>query len=271
MSQVLHLNSVTWIRGNDTILNNISWVIESGQHWALLGPNGAGKTSLLNIINGYQWPTQGSVSVLGQRFGTVDLRDLRRNIGWVSPSVMDWLGTHHGGRPVQEVVWAGYESRMSAISQVPSHIRKKAATVMTQLGLESMQSKPLLQLSQGERQKVLLARAWMADLQLLILDEPAQGLDLRAREEFLQYLSAMVKIAGAPAIIYVTHQVEEILPWITHAFLLQRGKTVAQGRVVDVLTEDKLSRCYGVPVNVTWRNQRPWLYVSGPLSIPDVF
>lgn len=262
MGHILELESVSWTKGTAKIIDNINWRIDLGQHWALLGPNGAGKTSLLNIINGYQWPTHGSVSVLGHRFGTVDLRELRRTIGWVSPSVMDWLGRHYGGRPVREVVWAGAESRLSAISSVSEKVRDRADSVMIALGLNTMASRPLLQLSQGERQKVLLARAWVADLQLLILDEPAQGLDLRAREEFLRHLGALAKLSQAPTIIYVTHQVEEILPWMTHALLLKGGQSIAQGHLGDVLTEETLTRCYEVSVSVSWHNHRPWLYVT---------
>lgn len=262
MGNIVELHAVSWHRGHDQILHEVDWTINSGQHWALLGPNGAGKSSLLNIINGYQWPTSGTVSVLGRPFGTVDLRELRKNIGWISSAVADWLVAHHGLDTIESLVWGGFEGRLTGVPSAPEAIKEKTQQVMERLALDTMAGRMLSQLSQGQRQRVLLARAWVANLRLLILDEPTQGLDLRGREQFLNELSQLVEGEHGPSIIYVTHQTEEIMPWITHGLLLREGRNEISGPKATVLNDRSLSQCYEVPVRVEWHEGRPWVRVT---------
>ncbi len=262
MTNIIELRAVSWHRGSDQILRDVDWTICPGQHWALLGPNGAGKSSLLNIINGYQWPSSGTVSVLGHPFGTVDLRELRHHIGWISSAVTDWLVTHHPGDTVEALIWGGFEGRLMGLPSATHVMKTRTHEVMERLGLSAMAHRMLAQLSQGQKQKVLLARAWVAELRLLILDEPTQGLDLRGREQFLEDLSHLVEQDGGPSVIYVTHQTEEIMPWITHALLLSQGRRQIAGSKADVLNDADLSRCYDVPVRVDWYQGRPWIRVT---------
>lgn len=262
MEHVVELHGVSWHRGTDQILRHIDWTINPGQHWVLLGPNGAGKSSILNIINGYQWPSQGEVSVLGHRFGTVDLRELRRNIGWISSAVTDWLAAHHGGDTVESLIWGGSEGRLMGLATSSEMLAKKTRQIMERLGLDRMAHRSLAQLSQGQRQRVLLARAWVSNPRLLILDEPTQGLDLSGREQFLADLAQLVVDNESPTVIYVTHQTEEIMPWITHALLMKAGRVMRSGLKTEVLNESDLSCCYEVPVRVEWHDGRPWVRVA---------
>lgn len=262
MQNIVELRKVSWQRGDDQILCEVDWTISPGQHWALLGPNGAGKSSLLNIINGYQWPTSGTVSVLGHPFGAVDLRELRKNIGWISSAVTEWLVTHHASDTVETLIWGGFEGRLTGVASASDETKNRAREVMGRLELDTMGHRMLSQLSQGQRQRVLLARAWVANLRLLILDEPTQGLDLRGREQFLDDLSQLAEDDGGPAVIYVTHQTEEIMPWVTHALLLRNGRAEKGGPKSAVLSNASLSRCYEVPVRVEWHEGRPWVRVT---------
>ncbi len=262
MGNVVELRAVSWHRGSDQILKDIDWTVSVGQHWAFLGPNGAGKSSLLNIINGYQWPTSGEVAVLGHRFGTVDLRELRRSIGWISSAVTDWLAAHHGGDTVERLIWGGSEGRLMGLSATSETVARKADEVMERLGLDRMAQRPLAQLSQGQRQRVLLARAWVSNPRLLILDEPTQGLDLSGREQFLADLGELVSGHESPTVIYVTHQTEEIMPWVTHALLIRQGRVERSGLKTEVLTDRDLSQCYEVPVRIEWHDGRPWIRVA---------
>jgi iron complex transport system ATP-binding protein len=203
------------------------------------------------------------VQVFGSRYGAVDLRDLRRRIGWVTVNLGEQVMAHHGDDPALWVVASGRDASIGLYRRLDSAAWDEAETLLTWIGGQSLRDRPFRVLSQGERQRVLLARAWMSHPRLLMLDEPASGLDLVARERFLEGLSRLVEeAADAPAVIYVTHHIDEILPWFTHAMVLSEGRITGLGRKEETLTDPVLSRAFGVAVEVVWRSGRPWLTLA---------
>ncbi len=264
MNPVLELTNITLERQSRTILRNINWMIEPGQQWVVMGLNGSGKTSLLTIITGYQWPTFGKVSVLGRRYGTVDLREMRKHIGWVSQHLAEWMTRDHGHQQVKALVASGREAVIGN-GRWPTD-DDRLESVMQKFDLIRLARSPFSSLSQGATPRVLLARAWMADVSLLILDEPCSGLDIAGREHLLGFIQPYLdRQDAATPVIYVTHHPEEILPGFTHALLLKDGRVSAQGPVDEVLTDSRLSEAFGVPVRIQHIGGRRWVQIL-PLS-----
>lgn len=255
---IVELKNIIWKRDDRTILNNINWTIKKGENWAIVGLNGSGKTSLLKIIAGTMWPSKGEVWVLNQRFGDTDLRKLRRFIGWVSNAIQEQI---HGEESVLDIVISGKFASFGIYEQVEEEDVECATEILKQLNIEEFKDCPFFQLSQGEKQKVLIARALMAKPRLLILDEPCNGLDVLARENLLKTIQQMGKNPEGPSIVYVTHHIEEIVPAISKVFLLKEGKVLAQGNRDDILTSQQLSECFSTRVDVHWNNHRPWITV----------
>jgi iron complex transport system ATP-binding protein len=257
---VLDLAGVSLLRDGVLVLEDVSWTVGPGEHWAVLGPNGSGKTSLLHIAAGYLWPTRGAVSVLGSRFGKVDLRVLRRRIGWVSPALAAQLSP---GESAREVVLSGRFAALNLFFAHPgAEDTAQADDLLEVLGIAYLAERPFGVLSQGERQRVLVARSLLADPELLILDEPTAGLDLGAREDFLEALQVLTQAVGGPTVVFVTHHVEEIVPGISHVLLMRQGAVVAAGEKADVLRNGPLSRALGLPVEVHSRYDRHWAIPS---------
>jgi iron complex transport system ATP-binding protein len=217
-----------------------------GESWVLIGPNGAGKTSLVSIINGYRWPGEGEVSVLGVRFGETDLRDLRSRVGFISAYLEGWIAPEE---KVVNLIVAGSYGSTRAWRRLTRAERNRALSLLRTMGCGELIGKTVNRLSQGERQKVLIARALMSDPKLLVLDEPCEGLDLASRESFLEGLSRLAKL-GETAIVYVTHRVDEIPHGFTHALLLKSGRVLASGKIGSTLTSENLSRCFGLSVRL---------------------
>ncbi|MBX5436779.1 MAG: ABC transporter ATP-binding protein [Alicyclobacillaceae bacterium] len=260
---VVEVNGVSWWRDGRAILRHVDWRVETGEHWAVLGENGSGKTSLLNVIAGYVWPTSGRVQVLGEVFGRCDLRVLRQRIGWVSPDLARRFVDSRPHDTALEVVISGRFASVGVFEPVDGEMEAAARQRLRAFDCEWLADRPFRVLSQGEQQRVLLARAWMAEPQLLILDEPCTGLDLAAREKLLRAVSHLGQSGRTGAtLLYVTHHVEEILPVFTHVLLLKSGRVVAAGPTRDVLTNGCLSEVFDVPVAVTWRGGRPWITVE---------
>ncbi len=269
MKSIVELRHVTLERPGRTILNAINWTVRPGQHWIVMGLNGSGKTSLLTLILGYTWPTGGEVEVLGQLYGTVDLREHRKRMGWVSQHLAEWMTRDHGHVSVRDLVESGREAvigKSLGQGEAPYHLGE----VLDTFRLRSLAHTRFSSLSQGEKTRVLLARAWMAQVELLILDEPCSGLDIRHREELLALIGQHFTRASSTHVIYVTHHPEEILPGFTHALLLHQGAVFAQGRKEEVLTSKNLSAILEVPVDVEFVHGRPWIRVTPTPDSPTV-
>lgn len=257
MEKIIEMNNVSWRRQGKTILQDLSWEVQRGEHWAVLGLNGAGKTTLLNMVNGYIWPTTGEVTVLGNEFGKTDIRQLRQSIGWVSSSLGERINGRH---TAEDIVVSGKFASVGLVFADPEDEDfERARELMELLAVDYTYGQAYEKCSQGEKQKILIARGMMANPDLLILDEPTTGLDFIAREDLLQTIEQIAKAEAAPTIIFVTHHIEEVLPIFSHMLLLEKGTVFAQGKREDVLTSDDMSRLYNRNIQVDWQNERAWM------------
>ncbi|WP_156289568.1 ABC transporter ATP-binding protein [Oceanobacillus salinisoli] len=253
METVIDIVDVSWKRQGQFILSDIDWKVWKGEHWALLGLNGSGKTTLLNMINGYIWPTTGRVSVLGQVFGETDMRELRKSIGWVSSSLQERL---QETATAEEIVVSGKFASIGLYESTNDTDFEKAYHIMDQLGCSHIIGRTYQTCSQGEKQKILIARGLMGSPELLILDEPTSGLDFLAREDLLLVVENLAAQDNTPTIIFVTHHIEEILPAFSKSLLLREGSVFKKGYTKDILTTDTLSKFYSTPVEVERKNNR---------------
>jgi iron complex transport system ATP-binding protein len=259
----VRLEHVSVVRDGTALLDDVSWEIGPDERWALLGPNGSGKTTLLQVVGAALWPTRGVVEVLGARLGRVDMRQLRSRIAVVSAAVSRSL---RPGIPALDVVLTGRHAALETWwHEYTEEDRSEALALLGAAGFggTAFAGRPFGLLSEGERQQVLLARALMARPELLLMDEPAAGLDLGARERLLRRLSALAADPAVPPMVLVTHHVEEIPPGITHAALVRQARLVAAGPVGEVLTGAAVSDAFGVPVVVDQRGGR-WSARAAP-------
>ncbi len=248
MSQsVVHLERVFFRRKTSCILKDISWRIERGSHWALLGPNGSGKTTLLKIITGYEWPTSGRVQVLGRDFGDCSIGELRTTIGWASSAIEAQLP---GGDTAIEIVVSGLAASIGLYRDFSAAEYAAARAALLRVGAEAEAERRFGLLSQGEQQRVLIARALVCRPKLLILDEPCVGLDPAARHRLLGDLASLAAGGDCPSVIYVTHHIEEIGPWITGVMLLKEGRCAGQGAPAEMLAGDLMSDVFGLACRV---------------------
>jgi iron complex transport system ATP-binding protein len=231
-----------------SILRGIDWRVEGGQHWVIVGANGSGKTSLLRALTGYLPPTAGTIRVLGKTYGRTDWRELRRKVGLVSSSVHQMMPE---GETALAAVVSGKFAMIGHWGEVADADRATAAKILGRIEASSLAERPWLHLSQGERQRILIGRALMADPRLLILDEPCAGLDPVAREHFLQFVERLARSKGAPAIVLVTHHVEEITAAFSHLIVLKQGQVIAAGPRREVLNSKTLSAAFDAQVRLT--------------------
>ncbi|MEU4810925.1 ABC transporter ATP-binding protein [Nocardia fluminea] len=239
---LIDFSDVTIRRSGRTLVGPVSWQVELDERWVVLGPNGAGKTSLLRMAAAELHPTSGNANLLGETIGRVDVSELRPRIGLSSAAVASRI-------PVDEkvsdlVVSAGYAVLGRWRERYEDIDTERAVDMLETLGAEHLSDRTYGTLSEGERKRVLIARALMTDPELLLLDEPAAGLDLGGREELVERLGDLAADADAPAMVLVTHHVEEIPPGFTHALLLKEGEVVGQGLLGDVLTAENLSNAF---------------------------
>jgi iron complex transport system ATP-binding protein len=245
---VISFQDVTVTRGRTNLLESVSWQVELDERWVVLGPNGAGKTTLLNLASARMHPTTGQVHLLGERMGKVDVFELRHRIGLSTALLAERIP---GSESVHDVVVTAAWSvvgRFREEYEVLDDVR--ARSLLDQLGVAHLAERPYGTLSEGERKRVQIARALMTDPELLLLDEPAAGLDLGGREDLVQRLAELAYDPDAPTLLLVTHHVEEVPPGFTHALLLREGRVVAQGLAPDVLTDENLSTTFGLPLSV---------------------
>jgi iron complex transport system ATP-binding protein len=253
---VIHLQDITFVRGERKILDRVTWSIERGRHWALLGANGSGKTTLLKIITGYEWPTEGSVQVLGYQYGDCNLPQLRKAFGWVSSALEHDVPEFDCAL---DIVTSGFEASLGLYRDFSESEIETAHRTLALLGGSEFFRQPYHKLSQGEQQRVLIARALVNKPHLLILDEPCSGLDPAARESFLTDLGQLIGHPDAPTIIYVTHHIEEIAPWVRQVMILKDGKSLTTGNTQDTLTAPWLSDAFGHACHVDRHNSRYYL------------
>jgi iron complex transport system ATP-binding protein len=253
---VLNLNGVTFRRNDREILSDVSWRIEPGEHWALLGANGSGKTTLLKIVNGYEWASRGTVEVLGQRFGSCNVPLLRKSIGWVSSALQQRLPL---GDTVLQIVHSGYEASLGVYRKFTDEEVARARGALELVSAVGLGERIYGTLSQGEQQRTLIARALVSAPKLLILDESCAGLDPVAARSFLNDLSALATRPEAPTVIFVTHHIQEIAPWIDRVLLLKNGKVSARGKTADVLTGPHLSAALDSDCRVDFDGAHYWL------------
>ena len=256
---VVRMEGATVRRGDTTLLADVDWAVELDERWVVLGPNGAGKTTLLRLAAADLHPTSGTVSVLGERLGRVDVFDLRTRIGLSSAALGLRVPPEEVVRDV--VISAGYAVIGRWRERYDPADTGRADELLGALGLRALAGRPYGTLSEGERKRALIARALMTDPELLLLDEPAAGLDLGGREELVGRLSTLANDPDAPASVLVTHHVEEIPPGYGHGLLLRGGRVVAAGLLDDVLTDENLSATFGLPLAVQRRRGRytAWL------------
>lgn len=248
MSAILELSSISVQKGDQIILGPLDWQVLEGQRWIVLGPNGAGKTTLLQICSSLIHPTTGSITILGQTLGKVDVFELRTRIGLTSSALVDQLPSDELVMDV--VLTAAYAMFGRWQEKYDLWDESRAMALLTALGVRELGNRVYGTLSDGEKKRVQIARALMADPELLLLDEPASALDLGGREDLLKRIETFSKDPLAPATVIVTHHIEEIPSGTTHALLLRDGKTVAQGEIESVINDENLSVAYGLPISV---------------------
>jgi iron complex transport system ATP-binding protein len=236
------------------ILDGIDWEVQAGEHWALLGPNGAGKSTLLSLAAAARHPTTGRVEVLGERLGRTDVRKLRRRIGVVDARTDRLVPP---AMTISTLALTGVSgTRLPQWERYDEQTRDRAAALLALVGCAALAERTYGTCSQGERQRALLARALMAEPELLLLDEAAVGLDLPAREALLAALTAIAGDHPELATVSATHHVEELPPTTTHALLLRAGRVLAAGPAAETLTSASLSACFDLPVEVEHRAGR---------------
>jgi iron complex transport system ATP-binding protein len=256
VAPVLDLHVETFTRDGIDILRDLRWQVRPGEHWAVLGANGAGKSTLLSIVAGYEWPSRGRVSVLGEIYGSCDMRALKERIGWVSSALFEWLPARQSAR---QVAATGIHATIGNWHELSAQDLIRADDALRSIGGYAFRNKRYGVLSQGEKQRVMIARALVTRPELLILDEPCAGLDPGARERLIGDVDHLCAKEDGPTLILVSHHVEEIPSHSTHALLLKEGGALAAGPLEDVLTDELLSELYEYPCRVVAADGRYWL------------
>ncbi|MBB5748891.1 iron complex transport system ATP-binding protein [Micrococcus sp. TA1] len=246
---VVEMAAVGVRRGTKELLQDIHWQVREGERWIIMGPNGAGKSTLMQVASTRMHPTTGMVGILDEVLGAVDVFELRPRIGLSSATLAQQL-------PGQEtvldaVVTASWGVMGRWNEDYDAQDEERARRLIWQWGLSGYEDRRFGTLSEGERKRVLVARSLMTDPELLLLDEPAAGLDLAGRETLVRALTRLAADPAAPTLVLVTHHVEEIPPGFTHALLMRQGRVVAAGPLEQTLTEDNLSAAFGLPLKVT--------------------
>ncbi len=263
MSEVLELLDVSVVRDGRALVDEVSWSIKEGERWVILGPNGAGKTTLLNLASSYLFPSAGNARILGEQLGRVDVFDLRPRIGMAGIAMAEKLPRSQ--TVLQTVLTAAYGMTAHWQEDYDTVDEARARAFLDRLGMTDYLDRKFGTLSEGERKRTLIARAMMTDPELLLLDEPAAGLDLGGREDLVRRLGRLARDPLAPSMIMVTHHVEEIPPGFTHVLMIRQGKVLTAGPVETELTSRNLSRCFGLPLVVDRYGDR-WTAQGLPLA-----
>lgn len=254
MTAVIDFAEVTIRRGQATLLDRVSWRVGADDRWVILGPNGAGKTTLLQVASAQIHPTSGVAGILDEVLGTVDVFDLRPRIGVTSAALAERIP--RGERVHDVVVSASYGVVGRWRESYDDLDHERASQLLTEVGAFHLTDRTFGTLSEGERKRVQIARALMADPELLLLDEPAAGLDLGGREDLVSTMAVLAQDPASPATVLVSHHVEEIPPGFTHALLLRKGAVVAAGPIHEVITETNLSAAFAMPLRLLYEDGR---------------
>lgn len=244
---VLEMTGVNYIRGGRAIVRDLSWTVKEGEHWALLGANGSGKTTLLKLITAYEWVSSGRISVLGKVYGECHVGVHRKHLGWVSSSLQRTLP---GKDPAIRIVASGFEASFGWYGEWSDSVEQSSLDALDRMQIAHLRDQSYETLSQGEQKRVQIARAIVHRPQLLILDEPCEGLDPVSQYRFLTDIATYVKGPDAPSIIYVTHHIEELGDWISHGHILKEGGTLIQAPIREALHSSVLSEAFQYPCTV---------------------
>jgi iron complex transport system ATP-binding protein len=253
-AEVLRLRGVGVRYNRSMLLRDVNWTAHSDESWVIIGPNGAGKTTLLQVAATLLAPTHGSVEILGEPLALADIADLRTRIGMTSSAIADQVPL--GEKVIDLVLTASYGILGRANEDYDSADVTRAVELLDAMGCAHLIRRRFASLSEGERKRVQIARSLMADPELLLLDEPAAGLDIGGREDLVRRIGVLLRNPRSPMMVLVTHHVEEVPDGFTHALLMRKGTVLAAGPVDEVFTERNLSRCFGVPLLVQRRSAR---------------
>jgi len=254
MNTVLELVEVSVRRGEATLLDRVSWTVVEGDRWVVLGANGAGKTTLVQLCSAQLHPTSGTATILGETLGAVDVFDLRPRIGFTSAAVADRIPRDERVQDV--VVTASYAVVGRWNEEYDDLDHDRARDLLIEVGAAKLADRTFGTLSEGERKRVQIARALMTDPELLVLDEPAAGLDLGGREDLVSTMSVLANDLLSPAIVLVSHHVEEVPPGFTHALMLREGRLVVAGPIDEVMTAENLSATFGMSLQLSIEDGR---------------
>jgi iron complex transport system ATP-binding protein len=261
-AEVLRLSGAGVSRDRSMLLRDVSWTVHDDERWVIVGPNGAGKTTLLQVAAGLILPTHGSAQVLGEPVETADLAELRSRVGIASAAVAEQVP--RGEKVIDLVMTAGYGILGRGREEYDSFDVVRAVELLDAVGCAHLIRRRFGTLSEGERKRVQIARSLMSDPEVLLLDEPAAGLDLGGREDVLRRIAALAVDPQAPVLVMVTHHVEEVPEGFTHAMLMRKGGVLAAGPLDEVFTELRLSQCFGIPLIVERVGAR-WMARAVPL------
>ncbi len=254
MTAVFNLTDVTIVRSGKTLLDRVSWRVEAGEHWVLVGSNGAGKTTLLQVASANMHPSSGTAEILGERLGAVDVFELRPRIGHTSATIAERVPP---GESVRNLILSAAYAVLGRWNETyDEQDHQRAMSMLAELGIAPLADRTFGTLSEGEKKRVLIARALMTDPEVVLLDEPAAGLDVGAREDLVESLEALASDQYGPSLVMVSHHLEEIAPGFTHALLLAKGRVIASGPIVETLTSQNLSTAFGQRLEVTHADGR---------------
>jgi iron complex transport system ATP-binding protein len=251
---VLNLQNVSVIRDGKTILGPLDWQVNENERWVILGPNGAGKSTLFALCSTQIHPTTGSVEILGSKLGAVDVFEVRPRIGFMGSTLANLFPEDE--KVIDIVLTAAYAMLGRWNESYELWDESRAQGLLTTLGVRELAQRSFSTLSEGEKKRVLISRSLMSDPEILLLDEPASGLDLGGREDLLTRFDLLANDPYAPATLIITHHIEEIPAGSTHALLLKSGKVVGSGPIATVITSENLSVAYDMPISVSIMNNR---------------
>lgn len=261
--EILCYKNVSFVRDGRKILDDINWQIKENENWALIGLNGSGKSTLLSMLPAYVFPSSGELWVFENKFGACFWKEVRDKLGFVSSALQNNFSSTLNRQSLENIVISGEYNSIGIYQEVADEVKNKAEKIIENFKISYIKDKIFGSLSQGEQRRTLLARAFMNEPKLLILDEPCSGLDITARESFLKNLQEISESEEDKiAFIYVSHQIEEIIPAVSHIAILKDGKMIAKGKKKEILTKKYLSQLFELDVDVIWKKERPYLIIE---------